>query len=322
MTTDGADANRVSWDVDVSLLENPVILRAFSYWICITYLVCVVFMSFLSAVRGQWDLIPQFAMIFALICGGLLVLCVVIMLVLYRNKVRMRFAIDDQGIVGAINDRRSSGAGVVATGVGIATANPTLAGAGMIAAAGNGSFTAWPAVVSARYNPRRRTIILRGARRNVGWLVCTPENYEFISARVREIIANPDRKVIKPKDHFFLKHLLGTILIMLAATPLFMLPYPYEIDMFIPLLLLCFALATQWLIPLFAWINLGAIALLAGMLILTYLDRGMRWLDGGEKLLLAAAFTGLVYLVWFSVLMLRGRMNSALMELKREQLGE
>jgi len=40
------------------------------------------------------------------------------------------------------------------------------------------------------------------------------------------------------------KMLLRTLLVVLAMVPVFALPYPFELDLFIPLLMLLFALAT------------------------------------------------------------------------------
>lgn len=318
---DKTAGNTLSWEVNVSLLDNPVVLKAFGIWIGLTYVVVMALMSFIAAVQGRWDMIPKFAVLFAVVCAGLLVLCAAIMAVLFRNRMAMRFALDDDGVASAVVDRLAAGAGLVAAGVGAATANPTLAGAGLIASGNSATFTAWPAIRSASYRPRRRTIVFRNGWRDVGWLVCTPDNFEAVAGRVGAILSRPDREVAPARRGLMAGYILHTILVVAAATPSFILPFPFEIDLFAPLLLLCFALATLWLVPLLGWVNLAAIGWLAVQVTWNYSDFGLGRLDDGERLLLAATVVGLLYLAWFSIQMLRGRLQSALMALTDEQQG-
>jgi threonine/homoserine/homoserine lactone efflux protein len=95
--------------------------------------------------------------------------------------------------------------------------------------------------------------------------------------------------------------------VALAVAPLFVLSsYPFELDLFLPLLMMTFALATVWLIPLFGWVVIGCAAILALLITVTGLSE-FDYLYGYEQAAFVLAYVGLAYLVWFSWRALRGR---------------
>lgn len=95
--------------------------------------------------------------------------------------------------------------------------------------------------------------------------------------------------------------------------------------LFLPLLMFCFALATVWLIPLFGWVVLGSLGLIAFTLAAHLLEENRSYIRPGQTftllegmttkgwLLLGLAFLSAIALAWLSLAALRGRLPAALM---------
>jgi threonine/homoserine/homoserine lactone efflux protein len=98
----------------------------------------------------------------------------------------------------------------------------------------------------------------------------------------------------------------------------------FGLDLFVTLLILCFALATLWLIPLFGWVVLAGLGWTCIELFLRLTEerhsyifpgRTVRTLDvltDNDVALFLLATAGAAYLTWLSVRALRGRLMSML----------
>jgi hypothetical protein len=111
-------------------------------------------------------------------------------------------------------------------------------------------------------------------------------------------------------------------LVAVVCIPLFKLPAP--IDLFTPYLVLCFALASVWLIPLLAWVVPGGLAVIAGMSVSAGFAPYTSFIShetmhrydifsDDDWAMAMLALLGAAYLVWLSVALLRGRVQSGLM---------
>jgi hypothetical protein len=119
-------------------------------------------------------------------------------------------------------------------------------------------------------------------------------------------------------------HLLRTALVVAACLPLLLLAPVYGHGLLLPLLLMCFALATVWLLRPLAWVVLVAAVLLVGRMLMGAVEprpssfrAGITYwrfelLSGDDWALTALAALGLVYLVWLAVQTLRARTLPAL----------
>jgi hypothetical protein len=116
--------------------------------------------------------------------------------------------------------------------------------------------------------------------------------------------------------------LLRSALVVLATLPLFWLPDNLEVGPLAPAIVLCFALATVWLVPLLGWVVIAALAYIAGagllngfVLMLSLFGEGLvnPVLTGNDWAELAAAASGAGYLLWLSIAILRGRIRTGLM---------
>jgi hypothetical protein len=119
-------------------------------------------------------------------------------------------------------------------------------------------------------------------------------------------------------------YLLRTVGVVLACVPLFLLGPVYGHGPLLPLLLLCFAAATVWLVRYLAWVVLGSAAVLlvsmggaavavrgsSSLSGVSYSRYEMLSADAWALTLLAGA--GLIYLVWLAVQSLRRRIKPAL----------
>lgn len=311
------------WETDMALLGHPTILRQLLLVAGLSGGIMALLMSFLLAVQGEWEGIPAMLLISLCAAVGLALLLLLVVLLFFGNRMRMRFALGEQGIAIETVDRRAKGASRLAVWAGLLGGSPTTAGAGLTALSSESQAFSWRGIAEARYDPRRRSITLRNRWRTVAFLACTPENYVQVEALVRARVrpAQGDEPSIASP----LPRLLGrTLLVILAALPVFILPYPFELDLLAPLFLLCFALATVWLIPLFGWVVIAAAVWVGAQIAMIALQsqesmfawrgtyRNYEVLNAGDWAALFVAAVGLGYLVVFSWRATHGRYVSAL----------
>lgn len=276
----------------------------------------------IALTEGIKSALPMVSMTL-MIVGGLFVLSVVIILVVFGNRLSMSFVIDDKGVNARVVDRRARTANRLAAITGALAGRPGVAGAGLIAMSSEETGTVWSGIASASYDPRRHTITLRNDWRPVVYLFCTPQTYEEAAQRIADGLAGVRRSRRRGRSPLW--GTLGlTLLVILSVLPLFDMPYPFEPHMFSIIFVVCFALATVWLVPLMGWPVLGGIAWIAATLTLQGLEShaglfsgdsytGFGSMDVGEWIGFAIACTGLTVLAGIAVAALRGRMVSLLM---------
>ena len=311
----------LEWQVDVSLLGQPTMLANFVKVIAIAFVVMSGLLIFLSIAAGNgasiWPLMQL-----TLVCVGFVaVLFLFVMVVVFRNRMTMRFAVDERGARSAQIDRRARAGAKAAIAVGALSGNPNLLGAGLISQSTSSQTMRWSALRSASFSPRWRAIKLANGWRTVMALYCLPENYELVAERVRRALASnpPSRERRGPLTGY----LLRTALVVVASAPLFNLPTPMHVEAFVPFLILCFALAAVWLIPVLAWVVLGGLAWLAVEVVAVAMSPYhsviaagafplFRLMGDDDWVAAALAVVGAAYLAWLSYALLRGRTQSAL----------
>ena len=178
----------LTWVADVPLLTNPVILRAFGLVFVFAYLLIIVIFVAVLAQQGELGRLPT-AMIALLVgmavAAGLMVL---VMVVVFRNRMRCRFVLDEDGFGSTVVDRRAQIGASLALAVGAGSGNATLAGAGLAASSGQREYTAWRRVAGVRFQPEARRIVMTAAGWwPVGALHCSEQSYADVAHRVRRI---------------------------------------------------------------------------------------------------------------------------------------
>jgi anti-sigma regulatory factor (Ser/Thr protein kinase) len=105
---------------------------------------------------------------------------------------RVRYTIDNDGILWEIIDKRAKIGTRLTIAVGILSGSLKATGAGMTAASRQAEYVGWKKLSGVVYDTRRRMITLRNRRRTVMLVVCLPDNYD-------QVVAITKKKVIPTK---------------------------------------------------------------------------------------------------------------------------
>ena len=129
------------------------------------------------------------------------------------------------------------------------------------------------------------------------------------------------------------RYLGHTLLLLLANVAVLSASTVFDLDLLLPLILLFFALATLWLIPLFGYVVLLTDAAILFMLLGVLVEERTSWLRQGaidrhyevfsesDWVHLALAVIALGYLAWFAWSTVRGKRRSLLMR-DAEDMGD
>ena len=311
--TSGDSEDGLCWEADVPLVTNPLVLRQFGLVALGSGLIMAMLLTLISAATGDFEQIPVMLLISLLAGAGLGLLLIVVALLVYGNRIRLRFTLERQGAHVETVDRRARAANRGALLVGLLAGSPGTAGAGALASAREDTYVRWRDLTGAAFTPRQRMITLRNSWRALAMLVCLPENYELVTEYVRNRMpdtANAPRMNWRPLG----RALVRTALVVLAMAPILALAsYPAEFDLLLPLITLMFALATVWLIPLFGWVVIGCAVILAVQMTVLGISDAVYW-GGYQQAALVLGYLGLVYLIWASWRAVRGKTPPLLFE--------
>ncbi|PLY17000.1 MAG: hypothetical protein C0631_00230 [Sedimenticola sp.] len=317
----------LEWEINIPLVTNPLMLGAWVKAMGATYLVSMLILSAIFIGTGEVDGLPLLAGWFALITAGLTVAGLLIMLVVFGNRFRARFTVSDKGIGYEGIDTRARALARMSVVAGALGGSPRTAGAGLLAISNERVDLAWSGAFAARYRPRQHTVVLRNQWRDLLHVYCTADNYEAVKSRVSSMLSTRGTETRLEKHGSPLPGaLFSTLLVVAACLPLFALNEITGLDIFVPLLVMLFSLATVWLIPLFGWVILPLlgyilihlVVALSGVrelkLVSTYRFRAFELLDGGEWMVLILGLVGISYLAVISVRALRGRLVPVLFQ--------
>lgn len=252
----------IEWETRAPLATNRRILGDMALACGLGAVIGLLFVAIVMAAQGEWGGLTLLAIGFAAVGAGIYVLGVLVMLVFFGNRMAMRFRVDERGVVASTVDRRARIANRLAVVAGALAGKPSVAGAGLIAAGTETMATRWAGVRRAAHDPGARRIGLRNRWRNVIVLYCTPENYDAVAAAVRaHLAAVPAAR--RPARGSPIPVLLGwTAAVIAASFPSMTLPWPLTLDPLAPMIMLAFAVATVWLIPLFGYVVMAVAAYL------------------------------------------------------------
>lgn len=313
------------WETDLPLFSRRM-MKQWAMAMVLTAVVILVIMGSIFGAQGEWDsFLPLMAMIGG-VTAGLWLLGLAIMAVLFRGRFRVRYTLSDKGLRYETIDRTAKAANRAAIVVGALARSPQTLGAGLIAQSQETMEVSWSGAFKAEYDPKRHHITLRNQWRPLLWVQCTPENYTAVAAAVADRMTH--RKTaerLDPKSP--LPRYLGrTLLVVLGSLTLFPLAEEYDTGLFMPIFILCFGLATVWMINLFGWVVLGGLVVQAGLVVAdlfrvreSYFFKGESWygyevLGSEDYQLFLVAGIGAGLLVWVALGAIRGRWLSALLD--------
>jgi hypothetical protein len=153
-------------------------------------------------------------------------------------------------------DRRAHATNRAALVLGLLLGRPAAAGSGLLATLDEQQTLRWQGAFRAVAHPARHTIALRNRWRTLLWVYCTPDNFEAVQALLDRHMALNGTAARAAGPSPLRGHLARTALVVLACLPLFLLAPVYGHGLLLPLLLMCFALATVWLLRPLAWVVL------------------------------------------------------------------
>lgn len=318
-------ADPLVWETDIPLFSRRM-LGQWSMAMLATALVMFLILGIVFAAQGEWDsLVPMLAVSVGA-AAGLWLLGLLIMLVLFRGKYRVRYTLSDKGLLCETIDTVAKKANRLAIIAGFLGRSPQTAGAGLIALSRETEEVLWKGAFRAVYDPKRHFITLGNAWRSLMWVQCTPENYAEVAAAVEAHMRRRGTAERLPGRSPLPVYLARTALVLAASFPLFPLADEFDTGLFLPIFTLCFALATVWLINLFGWVVIGGLVAQAAMVVVDQLEIRESFLRKGEYyrayevlsdadvglLLVAAVGAGL--LIRLSVQAIKGRWLAALLE--------
>lgn len=177
----------VCWEISVPIFKNKVILRQLGIAIGIPFgLVALV----IVLVSGK----SVYALYGLGLIAALLFFTWLFVMILYRGKYEVEFKLNDKGVLCRTRTAQAKKNRIVnglTVALGLLSGKPTVTGAGMLAQARQEVFIPWRRITKVKFQPKNRTILLRGAWTENIALFCTPENY----MQVKSIVQNHHAKV-------------------------------------------------------------------------------------------------------------------------------
>lgn len=310
---DESDPSALSWEIRIPLVTNGLMLLDWTKVLLLSFLLMFSLLAIAFGTQGEWEPLLSLLPIFGLILGGIFVLGLLIMLLLFGNRFHMRFTLTEEGALMETLDRRAR------------IANRLGGSKGLLARSQETQAVSWSSVNRIALRSRSRTISLRNRWRKVMVIYCTADNFaavqQFLSSRRFQ---KPDSGRRHGRNPLW-SRLALTLLLLASCLPLFGLPYPFEQDLLLPFLLLCFAQATIWLARLLGWVVIVACLYQLGALLVRGFTSyryesfsaeesytGFDSLADGEILLIGLAFLGLGILLAVAVQAVKGKLPSML----------
>ena len=306
----------ISWEKEISLLTNPVVIKQTALTIVGTGLFMSFILSFTLAATGEFDGIVPMLRVVLIVTFALGLAIVLIMLIFLRNRTHVCFTINAQGIQWETIDKKIRGANLLAIIAGFLGKNTQTTGSGILASSREKDFIPWNEIVDFKINSKRLQIELKNSWRTVMLVVCKPENFQTVTDILAEMIqpiAETDKSQNKILSKPVFKAIIRSMAVTLITIPLFALTELVALNLLLPLILFCFALAMVWLIPLFGYVVISIAVILVIQLISIGINR-YSYLYDNDQILFILAFAGLTYLIWFSIGSIRGKYLSPMLE--------
>jgi hypothetical protein len=176
---DEEQPSHLMWDAEMPLLNNRFFLYDMAKLLLWTGLIAgLIFGGIALATGGAKSLGPLMALL-GIILFGFLFLFVLISLLFLGNGYRVRYLMAAQGIGWESLGRRGRAASRLAVVAGALAGNPSVAGAGLLAAASESGLLAWKNVRTIKAYPAIGVISIMNSWRVVIRIYCTPQYYAY-----------------------------------------------------------------------------------------------------------------------------------------------
>jgi hypothetical protein len=323
-----------TWEIDVPLLSNGPIVGGLIRVFVIAVVIVGGLLTLLLATQGEWDAVGPVLLGCAILGGALCLIGLAAMAVLFGGRMRFRFTVDDERVRCNLIDRRARAVNRLAAVAGVAAGRPGATGAGLMAMSRETTEVTFSGSFRAIHDPRRRTITFRNGWRDL-LVVYAGTDYEAVARRIETAmdVHGTARRVPTVGRSPLPGTLARTAVAVVASAALFPLVDAFNTDLFVLTLVLCFAVATVWLIRLFGYVVLACLVLVAVGVGVSAVEvresflapgttyRHLEVFDEETWLTLAVGTAGAAVLATMSIRAVTGRMPSML-ERDAETAGE
>jgi uncharacterized membrane protein YhdT len=190
----------LAWDITVPLLTNRFMLADFARWMFLTYaamaLVACLIGFFVRNMKAFFGILQ----LFGLLCAGMTVLFVLIMLLFFRNRMELAFAIDEDGVNALVASRKAKAGNRLAILMGVLAGKPGAVGTGLLARAQENTRLEFSELRWVRFSPAAAVISLRDKWFMHVRLYCRPDNYAQAEELVEKGLARAQSKVKPLRD--------------------------------------------------------------------------------------------------------------------------
>ncbi|HEB95172.1 MAG TPA: hypothetical protein ENI96_01915, partial [Sedimenticola thiotaurini] len=145
----GSPAGVFVWDAEFPLVTNPLVVGAWARAMGATWLTSLVVLTGIAAAADGLDRLPWMAGIFTLVVGGVFLLGLAILWLVFGNRYRARFQVSERGVAYQALDRRGRVLARFAVVAGLLAASPGAAGAGLVSISRERIQIPWSAVTEA-----------------------------------------------------------------------------------------------------------------------------------------------------------------------------
>lgn len=184
--------NRLQWEIYVPIFRNRFILKGLGLAVGIPF--GIVIAVIIVAAKG--DVFNTDAKYALGLIALLFVLTFLLILVVYGGKYAPGFIVDETGIVNYTQDRQAGRSRIInglLIALGAMSGSPTVVGAGMVTQSRQVIRLKWKSIRKVRYDPKRRTILVRGGYTERIVLFCTRENYARVEQMVQDQLRGKKR---------------------------------------------------------------------------------------------------------------------------------
>lgn len=318
--------DEIIWDKRVSLINNKYIIQDFFKLFSLTYLVMVLLMGTIFLSIGEIESLIPLLYIFALVIVGIAIVFLLIMVIFFGNSFNFRFTLNNQGVLCEVIEKKAKIASNVAIVAGLLTGRSGTLGAGLIAKSQESTFIPWKGLIKIVPDAKNKAISLNNSWRRVLIVYADENNYQDVLSHINTYVEVKEERISKKIKSPLPRAVFMTLLIILACIPLFLeLPYPFEIDLLLPIIILCFAQATLWISSLMAYPVLAGVIFVIGTIFYTGLQpwkssyfvyenptTNFETLSSWEWPSMILLFISLGFLIWFSLRSIRGKQISML----------
>lgn len=190
----------LAWDITVSLLTNRFMLADFLRWMLLTYAAMALIACLIGLFARDMKVFLGVFQLFGLICAGMTVLFVLIMLIFFRNRMELAFAIDEEGINALVASRKAKAGNRLAILLGILAGKPVAVGVGLTARAQENTRLEFSDLRRVRFSPTQAVISLQDKWFKHVRLYCRPDNYAQAEALVEKGLLRAKSKVKPVRD--------------------------------------------------------------------------------------------------------------------------